>query len=109
MCSAQSFLQILRPHIGGESVVAVVGHAHSFDLLLPWNGHEDWTENLLPRDTPFVADAGENSRLHKIAFGKRPFLRGQTTEHDAGILLTQALLDVGTDTIELLAADDRPH
>src|SRR5689334_10692319 len=101
MRRTQSLLQILCPHIGGESVMAVVGHADGFEFIVPWNHHEDRTENLLPRDAPRVADAGENRRLHEIALSQWPFLRRQAAEHDAGILLTQTILDVRTDAIEL--------
>src|SRR5262245_49155151 len=65
MRCTQSLGEIVRPHVCGEPVMAVIGHTHSLRFVFPWDRDEHWSEDLLAGEAPLVAHPGEDRRFHK--------------------------------------------
>src|SRR5579859_1101386 len=92
------------PDIGGKPVVAIIGKPDHFGFIGPRNCANDGAENFFPRKPPIVRYAGEDSRNGKVAFRQRPLSRRQATNDNASAL-SDAILDIRTDPIELAFVD----
>src|SRR6185312_2542992 len=51
---AQAAADLMRPDIGGETVMAVIGHADRVFLVAPRNRNQHRAENLLTGEAPVV-------------------------------------------------------
>ena len=43
----QCTADIMCPDIGSKTIMAVIGHTDRVGLFPPWDGHENWAEDLL--------------------------------------------------------------
>ena len=103
---AQRAADVVRPHVGGEAVVAVVGHADRLGLVGPADGDQHGAEDLLARQPPVVGGVGEHGGQRVVALRQRAGLGRQAAEQQLGAGLLHALLDVAAHLLELLLVDD---
>src|SRR6201987_2789068 len=92
---------ILKRCIGGEAVMAIIGHPDGFRLVRPRNGDEHRSEDFLSRETPIVGAIGEDGGHGEIALGERSG-HGRHAAPDKGDFRPfEALLDIAADLLEL--------
>src|ERR1700682_4614039 len=106
MRGAQCTADVRRPDIGGETIMAVIGHSDRIGLITPRDGHEHRAENLLARQSPVVGGVGEHRRDREIPLAQRALFRWEAAEYPLCRLTLQTLLDIGADFAELLFVDD---
>src|SRR5271163_3988896 len=102
MCGAQCFADVVGPDIGGETIMAVIGHADRIGLVAPRDGHEHRAKDLLARQAPVIRGVGEQSRDRKIPLAQRSLLWRHAAKYQKPLLALDTLVDIGTDFVELL-------
>jgi hypothetical protein len=103
---AEGPTDVMRPHIGGEAVVAGVRHADDVRFVGPGNGNEHRTEDLLARQAPVVRHIREDGGNRVIAFAERSLFGRKAAYHEVRLAPFQSLLDIATYLVELLLVDD---
>jgi hypothetical protein len=54
---------VTRPDIGGEPVMALIGHANRVRFVGPRNGDKNWAEDLLACQTPVVSNVRKDGGI----------------------------------------------
>ena len=68
---AEPTADVVRPDVGRETVVTVVGHADRLGLVAPADCHQHRPEDLLARQAPVVGAVGEYGRDGVVALAQR--------------------------------------
>ena len=103
---SQCRANIVGPNICGETVMTVIGHAYRVHLVVPRDGDEHRSKNLLARQTPVIGGISKNGRDREITLAQWPLFRRQASEYPLCLPALQTLLDIGANLLELLFVDN---
>src|SRR4051794_5833190 len=79
----QRLPDVARPDVGGKAIMAVVCHPDRICFVLPGNGDQNRTEDLLAREPPRVRSVRKDRRHGKVPFAERAVTRGQSSHDEA--------------------------
>src|SRR5262249_19336892 len=106
VCSAECPANVVRPHVGSEPVMTIVGHTDRVLLVAPRDGDKHRAEDLLAGQAPVVCHIRKDGGDCVIAFAERPLLGWKAADHHARLAPFQSFFDIATHLRELLLVND---
>src|SRR6516162_220805 len=106
VCSAEGPANVVRPDVGCEPVVTVVGHTDRVVLVAPRDGNKHRAEDLLAGQAPVVRHIREDGGDCVIAFAERPVLGRKAADNHTRLTPFQSFFDIATHLRELLLVND---
>src|SRR6516164_8763333 len=106
VCSAECPADVVRPDVGGEPVVTIVGHTDRVLLVAPRDGDKHRAEDLLAGQAPVVRHIREDGGDCVIAFAERPVLGRKAADNHTRLTPFQSFFDIATHLRELLLVND---
>src|SRR5215472_4631442 len=102
---AESFINVTGPHGGGKPISGVVRDANGFRFAVEGNDGSNGAKDFFTSDAGGVLHVVENRRLNVVTFAK--LLGAAAADRDFCFLLAE--IEVGSDAVVLLFADERTH
>src|SRR5262249_1557790 len=106
VCSAECPANVVRPDVGSEPVVTIVGHTDGVLLVAPRDGDKHRAEDFLAGQAPVVCHIRKDGGDCVITFAERPFLGWKTADHHTRLASVEPFFDIATHLRELLLVND---